>query len=202
MRASHFLTIIFVIVVSTPLYAASLVNINTADKAALTTLKGIGDFKAQAIIDYRTANGPFKKIDDIQEVKGIGPATYATIKDFITIETTVPEPAKAPIAAPAAVVPAVKTTAPTPAPKKTVQTKRVTEPEVSEPVVAPAVAARGLVLGAATEQPLPHDSSALWLSLGGLGIVIAAGVAAAYYVRRPLLLPQETLLSADEFDIE
>ncbi len=69
-----------------PVHAASLVNINTADKAALTTLNGIGDSKAQAIIDYRVQHGAFQKIEDIQNVSGIGAATYNNIKDFITVE--------------------------------------------------------------------------------------------------------------------
>jgi len=65
--------------------AATLVNINTADSATLQTLNGIGPSKAQAIIDYRTQNGPFAKIEDIQNVSGIGPSTYANIKDYITV---------------------------------------------------------------------------------------------------------------------
>lgn len=65
--------------------AADLVNINTADSTTLQTLNGIGPSKAQAIIDYRTQNGPFQTIEDIQNVSGIGPATYANIKDSITV---------------------------------------------------------------------------------------------------------------------
>lgn len=62
------------------------ININTADQATLETLTGIGPSKAQAIIDYRTQNGPFATIEDIQNVSGIGPATYANIKDHITVQ--------------------------------------------------------------------------------------------------------------------
>lgn len=67
------------------LHAATVVNINTADKAALTTLSGIGEVKAQAIIDYRTANGPFVAVEEIMDVSGIGTATFNAIKDFITV---------------------------------------------------------------------------------------------------------------------
>lgn len=62
------------------------ININTADQATLETLASIGPSKAQAIIDYRTQNGPFATIEDIQNVSGIGPATYANIKDHITVQ--------------------------------------------------------------------------------------------------------------------
>ncbi|MGL4828915.1 MAG: ComEA family DNA-binding protein [Vibrio sp.] len=52
------------------------VNINTASAEELATLlKGIGIKKAQAIVDYREANGPFASIDDLTNVKGIGEAT-------------------------------------------------------------------------------------------------------------------------------
>ena len=62
-----------------------LININTAGKSELTALNGIGDVKAQAIIDYRNTNGNFKSIEDILNVSGIGDAVFAKIKDYITV---------------------------------------------------------------------------------------------------------------------
>ena len=51
---------------------AGEVNINSADVLALSTeLTGIGDKKAQAIVDYRKQNGPFTSVEDLQNVKGI-----------------------------------------------------------------------------------------------------------------------------------
>ena len=63
----------------------NLVNINTAGIKELSTLTGIGEAKAQKIIDYREANGGFKSIDEIMKVKGIGKATYEKFKANITI---------------------------------------------------------------------------------------------------------------------
>lgn len=64
---------------------AALININTADAELLDTLPGIGPSKAAAIIDYRTEHGPFARIEDIQNVSGIGPSTFADIQPFITV---------------------------------------------------------------------------------------------------------------------
>lgn len=62
-----------------------LVNINTASETELETLPGIGPVTAQAIIDYRTENGPFGSVDELEDVSGIGPATLAEIADLVTI---------------------------------------------------------------------------------------------------------------------
>ena len=52
--------------------AAAAVNINTASKEELTSLKGVGDKRAQEIIDYRKKNGDFKSVDDLEKVPGVG----------------------------------------------------------------------------------------------------------------------------------
>jgi comEA protein len=62
-----------------------LVNINTASASELDTLPGIGPSYAKAIIDYRTKNGPFVRLEDIQQVKGIGPKTFEKLKNKITL---------------------------------------------------------------------------------------------------------------------
>lgn len=66
--------------------AVSKININTADAESLMSLKGIGAVKADAIIEYRRQNGPFKSIEEIMNVKGIKKATFEKIKDSITVE--------------------------------------------------------------------------------------------------------------------
>lgn len=63
----------------------SRININTASSAELEMLSGIGPVKAQAIIDYRSINGPFRTVDELLDVPGIGPATLAAVIDSITV---------------------------------------------------------------------------------------------------------------------
>ena len=58
----------------------TLVNINTADVQTLCTLKGIGEAKANAIIEYRTNNGPFTYKEELMKVSGIGEKTFAAIE--------------------------------------------------------------------------------------------------------------------------
>lgn len=61
------------------------ININTADVTELEQLSGIGESKAQAIINYREENGDFSSIEEIKEVKGIGAGIFENIKDMITV---------------------------------------------------------------------------------------------------------------------
>lgn len=65
--------------------AGTLVNINTASATELDVLDGVGPATAQKIIDYRTANGAFKSVDEIKNVSGIGDAKFAAMKDTITV---------------------------------------------------------------------------------------------------------------------
>ena len=64
---------------------STLININTADLEQLKEITGIGNIKAQSIIDYREANGGFKSLEELKNVDGIGDKTFEKIKDQITL---------------------------------------------------------------------------------------------------------------------
>ena len=61
------------------------IDINRAEPWLLEALPGIGETRAQDIVDYRNENGPFKRIEDLLQVKGIGEGTFEQIKDYITV---------------------------------------------------------------------------------------------------------------------
>jgi competence protein ComEA len=61
------------------------IDVNTADATALEELPGIGEVLAASIIDYRTQNGPFSSVDELEDVSGIGPATLEDIRDLVTV---------------------------------------------------------------------------------------------------------------------
>ena len=64
---------------------SEIININKASKEELLTLKGIGESKADAIIEYREKEGEFKTIEDIKNVPGIGETLFEKIKENITV---------------------------------------------------------------------------------------------------------------------
>jgi competence protein ComEA len=84
------------VVVSSAALAA--VNLNTASKDELVALPGIGPAKAQAIIDYRTTHGPFKAVEDVRKVKGIGEKLFLQIKPELAVSGSAKVAAAAPIA--------------------------------------------------------------------------------------------------------
>jgi competence protein ComEA len=96
--------------------AADAIDINsaTADQIVAAGLKGIGKAKAQAIVQDREKNGPFKSIDDLTRVKGIKSATVAKLRDKISVGGTAPPASAAPAKpeVPAATAPSPGTTPP------------------------------------------------------------------------------------------
>ncbi len=61
------------------------ININRAEPWLLEALPGIGEVLAQRIVDYRSVNGPFRRVEDLLKVSGIGSATFEQIRDHITV---------------------------------------------------------------------------------------------------------------------
>jgi len=62
-----------------------LINVNTATATELEELPGVGEVIAQAIVDYRTENGPFTSVDQLLDVSGIGDATLENLRDLVTV---------------------------------------------------------------------------------------------------------------------
>jgi len=79
--------IILVLLLASPaaLLAADTININTADKATLSSIKGVGEKRAEAIIEYRNENGPFESVDELASVSGIGQGTVDSNRDILSV---------------------------------------------------------------------------------------------------------------------
>ncbi|MET1161439.1 MAG: helix-hairpin-helix domain-containing protein [Pseudoxanthomonas sp.] len=87
--ATIFRSIALSLLLVTSAYAADKVNINTADAAAIdAALLNVGPAKAQAIVDYRKANGTFKSLEELAMVKGIGLKTVEKNRDRIDLGRT------------------------------------------------------------------------------------------------------------------
>lgn len=78
--------------------AVAALNINTATKEELIALNGIGPANAQAILDYRKANGPFKSVDELRNIKGFGAKRLEKLRPELAVSAV---PAKVAAAAPA-----------------------------------------------------------------------------------------------------
>lgn len=81
--------------------AWAAVNINTATAQQLEAVKGLGPVKAKAIVDYRAKNGPFKTVDDLKKVSGIGDKTLEKLRKELVVSGGPTPAAKAKPAAPA-----------------------------------------------------------------------------------------------------
>jgi len=94
--------LLFLFIVNAMAMAAP-VNVNTADaKTIADALSGIGQKKAEAIVKYRTEKGPFKTVEDLRNVSGIGKKTLEkNKKDILLSDTPTPAPESAPAPAPA-----------------------------------------------------------------------------------------------------
>ncbi|NNE37965.1 MAG: ComEA family DNA-binding protein [Gammaproteobacteria bacterium] len=66
-------------------YAEDPIDLNSADKATLMMVKGVGESRAQAIINYRDRYGPFGSVDELAEVDGIGQATVEANREILIV---------------------------------------------------------------------------------------------------------------------
>jgi len=82
------LVMMMMLAISLNLAAADPININSADKQTLMQVKGIGEKRADAIILWREKNGPFKSVDQLTEIDGIGPSLVETNKELLTVGNT------------------------------------------------------------------------------------------------------------------
>ena len=72
--------------------ATAVVNLNTASAAQLEALPGIGAKTAARIVEYRQKNGPFKKIEELMNVRGVGEKNFLKLKAQITVATAKADP--------------------------------------------------------------------------------------------------------------
>ena len=116
--------------------ALAAVNINTATKEQLDALPGIGPVKAQAIVDYRNANGPFRSPEDVMKVRGIKEGEFGKIKDQISVSGATSVPAQAQREPARTAAPATRT-APA-APSRAAAPAAPATPKAAAPAPAPA----------------------------------------------------------------
>ncbi len=86
MKTLRILGLVALLALAPVVAMAGSININTADAEALAdSLDGVGPVRAQAIVEYREANGEFSSVDELLEVSGIGAATLESLRDRVTV---------------------------------------------------------------------------------------------------------------------
>lgn len=95
---SAVLLMVGMLAVSPAVAAEGVVNINTADAAALSLLPGVGPSTAGRIVEFRTENGDFESATDLMLVRGIGERTFERMRSYVAIEgdTTLTEKVRIP----------------------------------------------------------------------------------------------------------
>jgi competence protein ComEA len=102
-----------------PVAAADLTDLNTADQKELAQVPGVGPKLAEAIVDHRLAHGPFKSLDELKNVRGVGPLTFEKVRGHFRVGlTSLPRSAELPPSPGPAAAPAPR---PTPTASKKIQ---------------------------------------------------------------------------------
>jgi competence protein ComEA len=92
--AAMVMSILVALAAASPLAAAQAppevppaqpVDLNTADAAALTKVPGIGPATAQRIVEWREQNGPFRQVEDLMKVKGIGEKSLEKLRPYLKV---------------------------------------------------------------------------------------------------------------------
>ena len=68
------------------LLEGEVIDLNTAGVYDLQRLPGIGEKRAQAIVDYRTEHGPFRSVEELDNVEGIGEGILSGLRDYVTVD--------------------------------------------------------------------------------------------------------------------
>ena len=68
------------------LLEGEVINLNTADEYDLQRLPGIGETRARAILSYREEHGPFRSVDELDNVEGIGEGILSGLRDYVTVD--------------------------------------------------------------------------------------------------------------------
>jgi competence protein ComEA len=71
--------------VAAPVVSTEVINLNSATAAQIASLPGIGPKTADLVVQYRLKNGPFKKIEEIMNVRGVGEKSFLKIKNRLTV---------------------------------------------------------------------------------------------------------------------
>jgi competence protein ComEA len=80
--------------------SAPVTNLNRADRAELEQVPGIGPTLAKEIEDHRKKKGLFKSVDELRQVKGMGPVTFDKVRPFLQVEAVIVPPAESPVLEP------------------------------------------------------------------------------------------------------
>jgi competence protein ComEA len=75
-----------------PVAAADLIDLNTADQKELAQVPGVGPKMAEAIVDYRRVHGPFRSVDELRNVRGVGPITFEKVRNQFRLSSPPPAP--------------------------------------------------------------------------------------------------------------